>query len=339
MNKWIKSVVAGVVTGAMLAAAGVGQAADIKERSFKLSLVVDRGTAQYDGAQKFAELVNQKSGGKMKVKVFGGGTLGGDLPVLSSVQGGTVEFSLMNASLLQGLSKEFAVYDFPFLFNNEKEADSVVDGPVGKKLLDLLPAKGVVGLAYWELGFRNMHNSKRPITKWEDLQGLKIRVIQTPIYLDLLNTLGANAVPLPFPELYTALEQKTVDGATNPAITMQVQKFNEVQKFYSVTRHMYNPQALLMSKKTWDQLSDDEKKIVQEAANEARDFQRKVSREKSVQAMEFLKKEMQVNEVSAAEMARMREKAQPVIDKFTKEVGEGLVKEINAEIAKVRGGK
>lgn len=343
MLKHLRSVLRLATCCGLLAAAVSGavaaQAADIQSRNLKLALVVDRGTAQYDGAEKFAELVNARSGGLMKVKIFGSGTLGGDLPVLSSLQGGTIEMTLLNASLLQGNVKEFAVYDFPFLFANEREADAVVDGPVGRKLLDLLPAKGLVGLAYWELGFRNMHNSKRPVTKWEDLVGLKMRVIQTPIYLDLMNTLGANAVPLPFPELYTALEQRAMDGATNPPITMKVQKFDEVQKFYSVTHHMYNPQALLISGKTWTGLSADERKILGDAAREAGLYQRKVSRQKNAEALAELRKTLQVNEVSAAEQARMRDKARPVNEKYAQQVGQALVSEVYREIEKVRAAR
>ena len=175
----------------------------------------------------------------------------------------------MNASLLNGLVKEYSVLDFPFLFNTEEEAYAIVDGPVGKKLMAMLPEKGIVGLAYPELGFRHIHNSKRPVKKLEDLQGLKIRVIQTPVYIDTLNALGANATPLPFPEVYNALEQKTVDGATNPLVTIPVMKFNEVQKYLTITRHQYNPQIIIVSKRAWDKLSPEEQKILQEAANEA----------------------------------------------------------------------
>src|SRR5690349_14814795 len=144
MLKWVHTVAA-ALAGSLLMAGAV-HAADIKERSFKLALVVDKGTAQYDGAEKFAELVGAKSGGKMKVKVFGGGTLGGDIPVLSSVQGGTIELTLTNASLVQGIVKEMAVYDLPFLFSSVQEADAVVDGPVGRKLLELMPPRNLVGL-------------------------------------------------------------------------------------------------------------------------------------------------------------------------------------------------
>lgn len=308
-------------------------------RDFKLAMQTNPGTAQYDGVEKFAALVKEKSGGQMNVKIFGGGTLGGDLQVLSSVQGGIVDLTVMNASLLNGVVKEFSFLDFPFLFNNNAEAYAIVDGPVGKKLMDKLPAKNLIGLAYPELGFRHISNGKRPINKLEDLQGLKIRVIQTPVYVEMMNALGANATPLPFPEVYGALEQRAVDGATNPLVTLQVQKFYEVQKYLTLTRHQYNPQIMVVSKKTWDSLSPTEQKIWQEAAIEARDFERKVSREKDAQALEYLKKHLQVNELPPTELARARDKVKPVIDKYTKEVGEELMKEVYAELNKLRSGK
>jgi tripartite ATP-independent transporter DctP family solute receptor len=328
---------AGLVTsliGALLLPIGASHAQDLK-----LALQTNPGTAQFDGVEKFAELVKQKSGGKLGIKIFGGGSLGGDLQVVSSLQGGTVEMSLMNASLLNGLVKEFSVLDFPFLFNTEEEAYAVVDGPVGKKLMDLLPAKGIVGLAYPELGFRHIHNGRRPVTTAEDLKGLKIRVIQTPVYIDTLNALGATATPLPFPEVYSALEQKVVDGATNPLVTIPVMKFDEVQKYLTLTRHQYNPQIIIASKRSWDKLSEDNRKILQEAAIEARDFERKVSRQKNAEALETLKKKLQVTELPPAEIEKMRQLTKPVVDKHSKVVGEELVKEVYAEIDKVRGKK
>lgn len=324
---------------ALFAALPQAQAADFKERNIKFAMQTNPGTAQYDGAERFADLVSKKSGGKMKVKIFGGGSLGGDLAVVSALQGGTIETTQMNASLLSGVIKEFSVLDFPYLFENEKEAYAVVDGPVGKKLFEMLPAKGLIGLSYPELGFRHTHNSKRPVTKLEELQGLKIRVIQTAVYVDTLNALGANATPMPFPEVYTALESKTVDGATNPLVTIPVMKFDEVQKYLTLTKHQYNPQAILVSKKFWDQLSGDEKKALEEAAKEATEYQREVSRKKNVEALETLKKKLQVTELSPQEIARWRDKTRSVWDKHTPNVGEGLVKEVQAEIAKVRGSK
>ncbi|WP_407280488.1 TRAP transporter substrate-binding protein [Aromatoleum evansii] len=339
MKTQIKKLVAGVLGSVAMLSTGVMFSADAAARDLKLAMQTNPGTAQYDGVEKFAALVKEKSGGSLTVKIFGGGALGGDLQVVSSLQGGTVELSQMNASLLNGLAKEFSVLDFPFLFDNEKEAHAIMDGPIGKKLMDKLPEKGIVGLAYPELGFRHISNNKRAVKKVEDLAGLKIRVIQTPVYVDMMNALGANATPLPFPEVYNALEQKAVDGATNPLVTIPVMKFDEVQKYLTLTRHQYNPQIIIMSKKAWDKLTPAEQKIIQESANEARDFERQVSAKKNAEALEYLKKKLEVTELSAEEMAKMREKVKPVIEKYTKELGEPFVKEVYAEVAKVRGAK
>lgn len=314
-----------------------GQTGDIKDRSIKMPIVNAIDHPQGIGAAKFAELVAQKSGGKLKVKVYPGGTLGGELQVASAMQGGTVEVSMMAPAQLVGNYKEFLVLDLPFAFANEREADIVLDGPFGKKLLEVMPAKGLVGLAYMEQGYRSISNSKRPINKLEDIQGLKIRTIQNPLYVDMLNTLGANAVPMPFTELYTALDTKTVDGQENPYSTLEASKFYEVQKFMSATRHIYNPQLLLVGKKFWDTLSPAEKKIFQDAAYEARDYQRKVAREMDNKSRQFLVKSgMQINDISPQEIARMRDKVKPVVDKYSSQIGEPLVKEFYAELDKAR---
>ncbi|WP_084267415.1 TRAP transporter substrate-binding protein [Azohydromonas lata] len=316
---------------------GTALAADVKERTIKLPIVNQLDHPQGLGAQKFADLMSAKSGGKLKVKIFPGGTLGGEQQVASAMQGGTVEASMMAPAQLVGMIKEFVLLDFPFAFATEREADLVLDGPVGKKLLDMMPAKGLVGLAYMEQGYRSITNSKRPIQKMEDIQGLKIRTILNPLYIDMLNALGANAVPMPFPELYTAMESKAVDGQENPYATAEASKFYEVQKYMSNTRHIYNPQMLLVSKKFWDGLSADEKKIVQDSAFEARDYQRKVAREMSEKSrQELIKHGMLINDVAPAELQRMRDKVKPVVDKYAAQVGEPLVKAFQAELEKAR---
>ncbi|MDM0019528.1 TRAP transporter substrate-binding protein [Variovorax saccharolyticus] len=324
-----------VALAAVLALSGAQ--AQVKERTLKFAFQNQTGHPQAQGAQKFADLVAQKSGNKITVKLFAGGALGGDLQTVSALQGGTVEVTVLNAGILGAQVKEFAVYDFPFLFNNAKEADAVTDGAFGKGLMAKLDDKGLHGLGYWDLGFRNLTNSKRPIAKADDIAGLKIRVIQSPIYIDLFNTLGANATPLPFPELYSALDQKAVDGQENPNTVILSSKFAEVQKYLTQTRHIYNPQALIISKKTWDGMSADEKKIISDAAAEATTFQREVSRGAADSALESLKKAgMTVTELPPAEIAKLREKVKPVIDKHTAAVGDATVKELMAEIAKAR---
>lgn len=336
MSKLTKSFSIGL--GLLFAAgAALVMAADIKERTIKLGIGLAEDHPQGMGIKKFAEIVNEKSGGKIKVKNYFSGAIGDDLKMIMALQGGIQEMTNPSTSPLVGMIKEFGVFDFPFLFNNEEEADAVLDGPFGKKLLDKLPARGLVGLCYWENGFRQTTNSRHPVAKANDFQGLKLRTMQNPIYIETFNTLGANAVPMAFTELYTALETKAVDGQENPIPTIETSKFNEVQKYLSLTKHSYTPFVLLVSKKFWDKLSPDEQKILQESCYETRDYQRKVSREANARILEQLKKEgMQVNDVTPQERAEMREKIKPVLDKHAKDIGEDLVAEIQAELAKVR---
>lgn len=290
------------------------------------------------GIRRFAELVQQKSGKRIEVKTFGSATLGGDVAVLSSLRGGTIDMTVVIPSLLTGMVKEYVLLDLPFLFNSYAEADAVLDGPVGKRLLDLLPDKGLIGLAYWDHGFRIVTNSRRPIAKAEDFAGLKLRVPQSTIFLDTFGALGANAVPMPIPELYGALETRAMDGQENPFAAVEALKVQEVQKFASATNHAYNPLVVVFSKIKWDKLAPADRQILMDAAAEAGAYERKVSREANDKAADSLKaKGLQVNTVAPAEAARMREKVAAVNAKYVKEGGEALAAEMLAEIEKVRG--
>ncbi|MGL4729861.1 MAG: TRAP transporter substrate-binding protein [Bosea sp. (in: a-proteobacteria)] len=334
--KLINTVMAGLVLAstALISSTAMAQ---VKERTMRFAFQNIADTPQGRGAAKFADLLKEKSGGKFNIRLFPAGQLGGDLPTVSALQGGTIDITVLNAGLLVGLNKEFAVLDLPFLFASPEEADKIVDGPIGQKLHKLVEDKGLIGLGYWELGFRNVTNSRRPITKIEDFSGIKIRVLQSPLFIETFQALGANAVPMPFPELYAALEQRVVDGQENPFPTIVGAKLNEVQKFLSSTQHIYNAQSLLISKKAWDDMSAEEKKIVQDAANEARDFQRKNSRDSMGSALATLKAAgMQHNEIAPAEMARIREKVAPVVAKFGAVAGDALYAEVQAELAKMR---
>ncbi|RYG09702.1 MAG: TRAP transporter substrate-binding protein [Burkholderiales bacterium] len=334
-----RSVVAILGCAVVMASAPAAFAQDIKERNLKFAFSLAKDHPLGMGAQKFADAVAQKSGGKMKVSIFPNAVLGGDPQNLSAVRGGTLDFTSMATGLLAGIDKQFMVFDFPFLFNNAAEAYGLSDGPVGQRLLAGLSEHGLIGLGIWDLGFRNMTNSKRPITKVEDLQGLKLRVIASPIYLDMFNTLGANPVPMTFGEVYGALESKAIDGQDNPVGVIESAKFAEVQKFMSLTRHIYTGMPFLMSKKTWDGMSATERKIITDAAAEAKDEERKLSQAKELQAIDGLRKTMQVNEVSAPEVARLRQKVAPVVEKFSREVGDTTMQQVNAELARMRGGK
>ena len=278
MNIRAKSIALTIFGAAALTLPFMAHAQNVKDRSIKLALANTADSAHGLGAQRLADIVAKRSDGKLKIKIYPGGVLGGEAVVASALQGGTVEMSMIGPGILAGMDKDFAVFDTPFLFDNYKEVDAVLDGPVGKRLLDKLPEKGLIGLAYWDHGFRILTNSRRPVAKLEDIQGLKVRVQQIQVYIEAFSALGANAVPMPFPELYTALETKTVDGQENPFVSVEVTKFYEVQKYASNTRHAYSPLLVLVSKKFWDQLSDDERKILLNAANEAKPYQRETSR-------------------------------------------------------------
>lgn len=336
MKTPMKSLLAGLLLPGLLFAATAG-AAEYKERSVKFAFQNVKEHPQGQGAQKFADIVEAKSGGKIKVKLFPGGTLGGDVQTVSALQGGIIEMSVMNAGILVSQAKEFALVDLPFLFNSASEADALLDGPVGEQLMAKLPEKGLVGLGFWDLGFRDLTNNRRPVKTAADIAGLKIRVIQTPIYIDIFKALGANPVPMAFPELYGALETGTVDGQENPPKTIELTKFNEVQKYMTLTRHIYNPQALIISKKFWDTLNADEKTLFQSAAAEATVFQRKLSRGQEADALASLKaKGMIIDELPADELAKVREKVKPVVDKYKAEIGDALVTQAYATIEKKR---
>jgi TRAP-type transport system periplasmic protein len=333
----LKAFCAGFVIAGLMLHVGTASSQDVKDRSLKFAFQNTKEHPQGMGVAKFAELVEKKSGGKIKVQQFPAGQLGGDLQNVSALQGGTLDLMVLNTGLLVGLAKETAIVDLPFLFNDGKEADAVMDGPFGKKLHDRIADKNLVGLAFWELGFRNVTNSKRPINKMEDISGLKLRVLQSPLFIDTFTALGANPTPMPFPEVYSALEQKVVDGQENPVTVVLFSKLNEVQKHLALTKHIYNPQSVLISKKTWDSMSPAERKIIQEAAAEATAYQRQVNRKVTDEALETLKKSgMQVTELPPAEVAKIREKLKPVVAKYAAQVGEPLYSELNAEIAKVR---
>jgi tripartite ATP-independent transporter DctP family solute receptor len=289
------------------------------------------------GARKFAELVEARTGGRIKVTVYPAGQLGNDVQMQGALQGGTQEFTAPSTATLTGLVKEFGVLGLPFSFGSEKEADTVLDGPFGRKLLGKLQDKGLVGLAFWENGFRNVTNSKRPIARAEDIAGLKIRTMQNSLYIDMFGGLGANAVPMAVTELFTALESKAVDAQENPYTVVHAQKFYDVQKYLSTTGHAYDALVLLASKKFWDRLSAADQKAVQEAAVEATAFERKTSRELNARLREELVKlGMQINEVSLQEKSRMREKLQPVIAKHMAGAGDEIGREFLAEITKAR---
>ena len=289
------------------------------------------------GTKKFAEVLSAKSGGKMKVQEYPSSQLGNEMQQQSALQGGVQQMSAPASTSLAGIVKEFGLLDFPFTLSSFEQADALLDGPLGQALRARLPEKGLLALGFWDLGFRNVTNSKHPITRPESLAGLKIRVIPNPVFIETFQAFKANPVPMPFAEVYGAMESKAIDGHENPYAVILSNKFFEVQKFVSATNHVYGANIILVSKKFWDQLSPPEQRWMQEAADESRVYQRKVSREAAQKAVaELQAKGMQFNEVAPAELARMRQIAFPVTQKFAATYDPAIVKLYNEELARIR---
>ena len=330
------------ITTALAALLAIGVAspalAQFQDRNIRMSNGVNADHPVGNGVEAMNSCLGEKSGGKMKLTAFWGGALGGDLQATQALRSGTQEMVVTSSSPLVGILPALGVFDLPFLFANEAEADAVLDGEFGEYISAMLPDLGLINVAYWENGFRNLTNSQRPVEKWEDLQGMKVRVMQNNIFLDTFANMGANATPMAFGEVFSALETKAIDAQENPFVTIDTSKFYEVQDYLSVTRHAYTPFMVLYSKPLWDQLSADEQAALTECAAVGRDAQRSASRSLSNKSLESVKAAgMKVNEISAEEQARMVEKAQSVYEKHAGTIGTEVVEKIQAELKKIRG--
>jgi tripartite ATP-independent transporter DctP family solute receptor len=289
---------------------------------------------------KFAELTAKYTNNNVKIQPFHNAVLGSDEKMLQSVQAGTLDFYIGTLAPLSTRIKEVQVWDLPFLFANKKEVYTVLDGASGKKIFDKLEPTGMVGLTWSAMGFRNLSNSRRPVTTLDDISGLKIRVMANPVALETWKTLGANAVPMAFAEVFTALEIKAIDGQENPLVHMYANKMQEVQKYISLTNHVYTPMALVASKKFWDRLSAEDKQSIQKAADEAKVLQAQLLDEGDKDVIKkFGEAGVKVDEMPPAELAKIQEKVKPVIAKFAPQIGDDFLKEFLAEIDKVRAAK
>jgi tripartite ATP-independent transporter DctP family solute receptor len=334
MKHTLNAALAVVIAGALAADPA---AAQIQDRTFKVGIGPNADHPQARAVKRFGELLEKKSNDMLKVKLFAAGVLGNDATMISALRRGNQEMAVSDSSTLVGLVKEFGVLSFPMAFSNEQEADALVDGPIGQKLLAALPDKGLIGLAFWENGFRNVTNSRRPINGPADIAGLKLRVIQNPLLIDTFSSLGAEVVPLPFSEVYKALEQRTVDGQENLIATILSSKLYEVQNHLTLTRHMYSVWVLLLSKRTWDSMSAEERRIVEEAAKEATAYERTMIRAYGAKALGELKaKGMQVTELSPGQQAALRAQMAPVVDKFSFLFGKETSKEMLDEVEQIR---
>lgn len=247
------------------------------------------GNPRHEASVKFAEVLKARTGGRIEVQVAPSAQLGDDAAMVTALRTGALDISANSQGAVANAVQEYAAFGMPFLFGSPAEAFKLLDGPVGKELADKSAEKGMVLLGAWDNGIRHMTNSKRPIARVEDMKGLKMRVPPDATLVDIMKALGAESQQVKFAELYVALQQGVVDGQENPLVNIHASKLYEVQKHLALTSHQFQMTPLIMSKRTWDKLSEADRKAVQEAASEATALQRKLSKEADEQLLADLK--------------------------------------------------
>jgi len=289
----------------------------------------------YAGMKRFGEVLSERSQGRYNLKIFHSAQLGTGLEMIEKLREGSLEMTFPALPTLAGFDKRFMIFDFPFLFKNERIADTIMNGPFARKMLDMLDQYGFYGLTFAESGFRDMTNSRHTIMRLEDFKGLKIRTMQNPLHMDMWESLGAQPVPLPFAKLYNAMRVKEVDAQENPIATIHDDKFFEVQKFLTLTNHVYSPFILMYSKKLWDTVLPEDRPLIEQAAKEGALYTTEVNRKrKNDNLLELEKRGMSIGRISPGEMVRIQETVKPVINKYKNEIGKELVNELFAEIGK-----
>ncbi|MGW8193736.1 MAG: TRAP transporter substrate-binding protein [Desulforhopalus sp.] len=228
-------------------------------------------------AERFGEIVAEKTGGEIEVQVFPAAQLGSERDMVEGLQLGSLEMTLTSTGPMGNFVPQVKLFNLPFLFKDRQSCYRVLDGEIGTQIADRFVKVGIRSLGWYENGFRNITNSKRPINSPKDMEGLKIRVMEDDVFILTMKSLGASPLPMAFGELYTALEQKTVDAQENPLAVIYSSRFFEVQKYLAMTGHFYSPAVLLISEITWQTLSPEQQKIITEAAAQARDYERELS--------------------------------------------------------------
>jgi tripartite ATP-independent transporter DctP family solute receptor len=284
----------------------------------KLAYLVAETQSTHVGARDFFKpYVEEKSGGRIAVELYPNGILGGDRQVIEAVQLGTVQMTIPLAGVLSGFEPKFQLLDFPFLFKDKKSVYSALDGELGDKLNSLLIPLGLRNLAFAENGFRHFANNRGPINKPDDLKGLKVRTIESPIQVAAFRIFGASPTPMNFGELYTALQQKTVDAMENSTPIFYTSNFYEVQKYYSLANLYYAATVVLINEDYFQALPKDLQQVVQDGANLYRAEQRRISAEQEIEMLEALKaRGLVVNEISQEDRELFQKAVLPLYDEF-----------------------
>lgn len=282
-------------------------------------------------AREFKKAVEENSKGRIEVQHFPNRQLGDEKPMIEGMRLGTVDAGAITNAVIAQIEPAFQLNDLPFLFESEAQAQKVLDGAVGKKLAAKLEQKGVVLFGFVEGGFRSMINNVRPVTKPEDVRGVKYRVMQNPVYIGMFSALGGNAVPMAWGETFTAVQQGTIDGLEIPLSVIDQNKYFEVTKYLSLTNHTYSAIGLVMSKRTYDKLPADLKKAVSDGAASAIRSQRAIVGKASKEVLASLEaKGMKINQVK--DVKPFRTAVAEVYDKVRDQVGADLMKEALAAV-------
>ena len=303
--------VALIVACTFLFSGVVFAAAPIKAR---VSLCNSQTHPQSIGMQLFKKYVEEKTNGGVQVALYYNSQLGGERESVEQVKNGSLEMATASAGPLTTFNNKFMVLDIPFAFDSYEIAWGVLDGPMGQKLLESSEGIGLKGLAYLENGYRHVTNNVRPINGPDDLKGIKIRTMEAPMHMENFKLLGANPTPVPWTELYMTMQQKVVDGQENPLANIWEVKMFEVQKYTSLTGHIYDPMPLVANLAWFNKLSKDQQAVIEKSALLAQNYSRFVNKDREDKiAAKLTAKGMKVNDVSAANKEKMRVKSQAAV--------------------------
>lgn len=297
---------------------------DVKVMKVAVATAPDRSLTK--ALYEFEKIVEKETNGAIDVVVYPDGQLGGDLQVFEGLKMGSIEASTMSTGPIASFAPKMNIFDLPFLFKDTKTAHEILDGEIGQELLKELEGTGVIGINYWENGYRHLTNSVREVKTADDVKGLKIRTLENNLHIAIWEALGAVPTPMAYTELFTALEQKVVDGQENPVGNVISNKMYEVQKYLTKTGHVYNASPFLVSEAFWKKLTSEEQEIIKKAAEEAKVFQRNLNAEEEATAFDQLVKEgMVITELSEQERQTFVDAVQVVYDKYKADFGEDLV--------------
>ena len=293
----------------------------------KINISTTRGSHQGVAITTFADEVAKLTKGRYKIETFFDGSLGGERESVEAVQLGTQALTFTSSGPVPNFVPETKILDVPFLFRDKAHARAVLDGPIGDDLLKKFESKGFKALAWAENGFRHMTNSKREVHTPDDLKGLKMRTMENPVHITAYKALGIVPTPMAFPEVFTALQQGTVDGQENPLSVILSAKFDQVQKYLSLTGHVYSPAIFLMNKAEFDKLKPEDQKAFIEAAKAGVKANRaKVDEDDANGVAELRKRGMDVTE--NVDKSKFSDKLQPVEDQFEKQFGKANMEKI-----------